>query len=477
MKKASSIPECASSPDIHQRLAELLYPETLQKLRHALSSGLRTALLTGGDAVSRRALAQLALPNARTVSCLSVLIESTRDINILASLLQVCKSTDLILLDLHSDVSANIHALLENRPLPHHAILAEANDPDDVPIELRRVHRLDALISIQPPSISARERTCLELAKILLPHAKTTADNQELADQIIAHTPACGVGALIQASSAYYIAKDGEKLSSFIKAIGNNSPLPYARALLYGDYSGWNAVGGYAGVKKLLVDSIGITITHTDTLNRLGTVAPKGVILHGNSGVGKSLIVKQLVRELPRSISWLYVQSGDIYSRYLGESEERIRHLFKLARNRIPCVIILDDIDLITGTGVERRVLGALLSEMDGVNNKNDGIQIVGTTAKLNSIDAALLRPGRFDRHVLMQLPTQVDRAHIMDVLTRNIPTEDAVSRISEYTDGKTAADLAFLCRKAATVAMQAEENPECVTMEHFKSALKAMHI
>jgi len=443
MKKASSIPECASSPDIHQRLAELLYPETLQKLRYALSSGLRTALLTGGDAVSRRALAQLALPNARAVSCLSVLIESTRDIDILASLLQVCKSTDLILLDLHSDVSANIHALLENRPLPHHAILAEANDPDDVPIELRRVHRLDALISIQPPSISARERTCLELAK-----------------------------------------------SSFIKAIGNNSPLPYARALLYGDYSGWNAVGGYAGVKKLLVDSIGITITHTDTLNRLGTVAPKGVILHGNSGVGKSLIVKQLVRELPRSISWLYVQSGDIYSRYLGESEERIRHLFKLARNRIPCVIILDDIDLIsanrdtdedggtgTGTGVERRVLGALLSEMDGVNNKNDGIQIVGTTAKLNSIDAALLRPGRFDRHVLMQLPTQVDRAHIMDVLTRNIPTEDAVSRISEYTDGKTAADLAFLCRKAATVAMQAEENPECVTMEHFKSALKAMHI
>lgn len=147
------------------------------------------------------------MPSAHTVSCLSVLVEPA---GLLRSLLEVCKTSDLILLDLHTDVSANIHALLESRSTSHdYAILAETNDPDDVPIELRRAHRLDALISIQAPSIAARKETCLELAKILMPNAESTAEISQLADQIIAHTPACGVGALIQASAAYYIARDG----------------------------------------------------------------------------------------------------------------------------------------------------------------------------------------------------------------------------------------------------------------------------
>ena len=481
---SQSPPSCSPPPQAYLQIASVLYADTLTELRDAVTIGSRTVLLTGSDSISRRALATLALPNAHIASCLSALLQSSKSSPVLLSLIDVAREKALILHDV--DESTALPALLGLFDVAPRTfgILATANQPTDVSVQLRRVHRLDALVHVRAPSTNARTEAARVVAKLL----GNDADSR-LAHKIGSAAPVCGVGAFTVAAAAYYTAPKENAINAFLTAAPRASPLPYASVLSSDKVIGMNAVGGYEDVKKLLIDALGVDEKREATMKRLGVRPPRGVLLHGTRGVGKTTLARAMAAQTPTRV-WLYVPCGDIYSRYLGESEARVRKLFSHARECAPCVVVLDDVDALAvnremedegGTGVERRVLGALLAEMDGVNTLGrDGVQVLACTAKVESIDKAILRPGRFDRIIKVGLPTLQDRIEILKVVAMRMPVgrngEDkirALEKVARRTEGKTGADLGSVCRRAALYAMAESEKPDVVLERHLIKAVE----
>ena len=477
---------------MYQRLAAVLYADTLTELCDAVTTGSRTALLTGADSASRRALAALALPDAHTASCLSALLQPPASPPVLLALIDVAREKPLILHDAHEAAAVPaLVGLLDVAPRTF-GILATAAQPGDVAAQLRRVHRFDAHVHVRTPSSKARAQAARLVAELLDKGA-----GSELADKLVSAAPVSGVAAFAAAATAYYTAPPEQAVDALLAAAPRGSPLPYASVLSREKDNGLLSVGGYEDVKRLLLDAVGVDAAREATMKRLGVRPPRGVLLHGARGVGKSALARAVAAETPTR-TWLYVACGDVYSRYLGESEARVRLLFAHARECAPCVVVLDDVDALAadreqedmgGTGVERRVLGALLAEMDGVNTAaEDGVQVLACTARLDAIDGAILRPGRFDRIIAVRLPNERERVEILKVVARKMPvavTESVVDgdeekrvvfqKVANRTEGRTGADLAAICRRAAIFAMAESESPKVVLERHFIQAVQEL--
>lgn len=257
----------------------------------------------------------------------------------------------------------------------------------------------------------------------------------------------------------------------------------------------YDDIGGLGDAVKKIREMVELPLRHPELFKRLGVEAPKGVLLHGPPGTGKTMLAKAVAGET--SSNFISIGGPEIVSKFYGESEGKLREIFKEAEENAPSIIFIDEIDSIAPkreevTGEEeRRIVAQLLSLMDGLNSRGK-VVVIGATNRPNSIDEALRRPGRFDREIEIGIPDRDGRHEILMIHTRGMPLADDVDLdwLADRTHGYSGADLSALTKEAAMAALrrvlpdvdlEAEEIPRevlnkiSVTKDDFKSALRDM--
>lgn len=214
-------------------------------------------------------------------------------------------------------------------------------------------------------------------------------------------------------------------------------------------------VGGLQSVLQKIREMVELPLKHPILFETLGIEPPKGVLIHGPPGVGKTLIARAVANET--QATFITINGPEVMSKYYGESEKRLRTIFKQAEEQAPTIIFLDEIDALapsreSATGeVERRVVAQLLALMDGMSGRGQVI-VIGATNRVNSVEPALRRPGRFDREIEIGVPNIEGRFNILQIHTRGMPLADDVNihTYASMTHGMVGADLAALTREAA---------------------------
>ncbi|WP_292425311.1 CDC48 family AAA ATPase [Methanoregula sp.] len=219
-------------------------------------------------------------------------------------------------------------------------------------------------------------------------------------------------------------------------------------------------IGGLKDELQRLRETIELPLRHPELFQKLGIEPPKGVLLYGPPGTGKTLIAKAVASE--SGAHFISIAGPEVISKYYGESEQRLREVFEEARENAPSIIFIDELDSIAPrredvTGeVERRVVAQLLTMMDGLEERGQ-VVVIGATNRVDAIDAALRRPGRFDREIEIGVPGEPDRIDILKIHTRGMPlAEDVnIATLAQQTHGFVGADLAALAREAAIRALR----------------------
>jgi transitional endoplasmic reticulum ATPase len=219
-------------------------------------------------------------------------------------------------------------------------------------------------------------------------------------------------------------------------------------------------IGGLKEEIRKIREMVELPLRHPELFERLGIEAPKGVLIHGSPGTGKTLLAKAVANE--SDANFIYVGGPELISKFVGESEERLRQLFREAEENAPSIIFMDEIDAIApkreeATGeVERRMVSQLLALMDGLKARGQVI-VIGATNRPNAIDPALRRPGRFDREIEIGIPDREARREILTIHTRNMPLDKDVDLdyLANATHGYTGADISLLCKEAAMKALR----------------------
>ena len=214
-------------------------------------------------------------------------------------------------------------------------------------------------------------------------------------------------------------------------------------------------IGGLKDEIQKVREMIELPLRHPEIFEKLGIEAPKGILLHGPPGTGKTLLAKAVASE--SNSHFISISGPEIMSKFYGESEARLREIFKEAKEKSPSIIFIDEIDSIAPkreevTGeVERRVVSQLLSVMDGLEARGKVI-VIAATNRPNAIDPALRRPGRFDREIEIKVPDKRGRLEILQIHTHNMPLDQDVDqdKVAAVTHGFVGADLEYLCKEAA---------------------------
>jgi transitional endoplasmic reticulum ATPase len=214
-------------------------------------------------------------------------------------------------------------------------------------------------------------------------------------------------------------------------------------------------IGGLKEEIQKVREMIELPLRHPEIFEKLGIEAPKGILLHGPPGTGKTLLAKAVANET--NAHFVTISGPEIMSKFYGESEARLREIFKESRDKAPSIIFIDEIDSIAPkreevTGeVERRVVSQLLSLMDGLQSRGK-VVVIAATNRPNAIDPALRRPGRFDREIEIKVPDKRGRLEILQIHAHNMPLESDVDqeKIAAVTHGFVGADLEYLCKEAA---------------------------
>ena len=285
---------------------------------------------------------------------------------------------------------------------------------------------------------------------------------------------------LMEDSTEVTVSEESEKAIQVAKGDG-------APSISYED------IGGIKNEVSRLREMIELPLRHPELFKRLGVEAPKGVLLHGPPGTGKTLLAKAVAHET--NANFYTIGGPEIMSKFYGESEERLREVFKKAEENAPAIIFIDEIDSIApkreevSGEVERRVVAQLLSLMDGMSSRGK-VVVIGATNRINAIDPALRRPGRFDREIEIGVPDRDGRLEILQIHTRGMPLEKDVDLgvIANMSHGFVGADLQAVAKEAGIRALRrvlpeidltTENIPSdilkkiVVTMDDFLSVIK----
>jgi transitional endoplasmic reticulum ATPase len=219
-------------------------------------------------------------------------------------------------------------------------------------------------------------------------------------------------------------------------------------------------IGGLGDAVGRVREMIELPLRHPELFKRLGVEAPKGVLLHGPPGTGKTLLAKAVANET--NASFYTIGGPEIMSKYYGESEEKLRNVFQQAEKNAPSIIFIDEIDSIApkreevSGEVERRIVAQLLSLMDGMSSRGK-VVVIGATNRINAIDPALRRPGRFDREIEIGVPDRNGRLEILQIHTRGMPLDKDVNleKLADISHGFVGADLQALSKEAAMRALR----------------------
>lgn len=236
----------------------------------------------------------------------------------------------------------------------------------------------------------------------------------------------------------------------------------------------WADIGALGGIREELVTAIVEPIKNPDIYANVGITAPTGVLLWGPPGCGKTLLAKAVANE--SRANFISVKGPELLNKFVGESERAVRQVFMRARSSIPCVIFFDELDALvprrddTLSEASARVVNTLLTELDGLGSSRQGIYVIAATNRPDIIDPAMLRPGRLETLLFVNLPSPLERVEILHTLVRNLAIEfgEDLRRLAEECEGFSGADLGSLLRRAGYSAIKRRD---AIKYEDFVTA------
>ncbi len=243
----------------------------------------------------------------------------------------------------------------------------------------------------------------------------------------------------------------------------------------------WADIGGLENVKKELKEAIEWPLKQPEIFKQVGIKPPRGIFMFGPPGCGKTLMAKAVATE--SEANFISVKGPELLSKWVGESEKAVREVFRKAKMASPCIIFFDEIDSLTprrggddGAHVVERVVNQLLTEMDGIEELKD-VVVIAATNRPDIVDPALLRPGRFDKMVLIPAPDTASRRRILEVQTKKVPLAKDVDldKLADMTENYSGADLQGLVREAGMFALREDLKAKEVAWKHFEKAMKSV--
>ena len=268
--------------------------------------------------------------------------------------------------------------------------------------------------------------------------------------------------------------------SDFKEALKEVQPSALREVLVQVPDIKWDDIGGLESAKQELQEAVEWPLKYPESFEKFGVRPPRGVLIYGPPGTGKTLLAKAVANE--SDANFIAVKGPELLSKWVGESEKGVREVFRKARQTAPTVIFFDEIDSIASTrggsstdsGVTQRVVNQLLTEIDGLEELQD-VAVIAATNRVDILDPALTRPGRFDRHVKVDDPDENARVAIFKVHTTNMPLAEDVDlqELAKRTDGFVGADIEAVCREAVMLTLRESLESEKVDMKHFNEAMK----
>jgi transitional endoplasmic reticulum ATPase len=375
-------------------------------------------------------------------------------------------------------------------------VIAATNRPHALDPALRRPGRFDREIEIGVPDRDGR----LEILKIHTRHMPLDKDvNLETLADITYGFVGADLEALCKEAAMIVLRKilpelklkEGEpvpkeflerikvKMEDFKEALKTIRPSAMREVLIEVPKVRWEDVGGLEKVKQELKEAVEWPLKFPQMFKRIGVKPPKGILLYGPPGCGKTLLARAVATE--SEANFIAVKGPEIYSKWVGESEKAVREIFRKARQVAPCIIFFDELDAIAprrglevGTRVTEQVLNQILAEMDGLEELTD-VVVIAATNRPDIIDPALLRPGRFDRLILTPPPDEKARLEIFKVHAKGMPLAKGVDlkEFAKRTAGYSGADIAAVCREAAMNALREDKKAKEVKRKHFLKAMQ----
>jgi len=370
-------------------------------------------------------------------------------------------------------------------------VIAATNRPDSIDPAFRRPGRFDREIEIGIPDEEGRleilnihtrgmpveENVNLkQIAKVT--HGFVGADLEVLAKEAAIRSLRKILPEIDLAQdkiSAEILQKIKITSDDFKEALKEVKPSALREVLVEVPNVTWDDVGGLESLKEELHEAIEWPLKYREAIEYVDVAAPKGILLHGPPGTGKTLIAKAIAKMTESN--FISVKGPELLSKWVGESEKGVREIFRKARQAAPCIIFFDEIDALVPTRsgmdsshVSENVVSQILTEIDGLEELND-VLVIGATNRLDIVDSALLRPGRFDRIIEVPKPDAKGRKHIFEIHTKKKPLESDVdlAKIIEMTNGYSGAEIAAVCDRAAFAALRRYVSSEKKSVKEIK--------
>jgi transitional endoplasmic reticulum ATPase len=375
-------------------------------------------------------------------------------------------------------------------------VIGATNIPDSMDPALRRPGRFDREIRIDAPDRDGRKEI-LQIHTRGMPISKD-CDLDKLSDvtygYVGADLAALGREAAMNAMRRYLPEIDLDKpipvdllekmevsLEDFKSAQRGIEPSALREFFIEMPKVKWSDVGGLEKVKQNLKESVEWPLSKPEVFERMGITPPTGILLYGPPGTGKTLLAKAIANE--SKANFISIKGPEVMSKWVGESEKAVRELFKKAKQVAPTIVFLDEIDAIaprrgaySGSHVTESVVNQILTSIDGLESM-EGVIIIGATNRPDILDTSLLRPGRFDRLLLVPAPDTQARLEIFKIHTKKMPLEKDVSLddLANNTEGYTGADIEGLCREAAMLSLRENIKNNKINNENFKKAMDSI--
>ena len=375
-------------------------------------------------------------------------------------------------------------------------VIGATNRPDSLDQALRRPGRFDREIEIGVPDRDERK-------EILEIHTRAMPLNEDVDLDKIAESTHGFVGADLESlckEAAMRVVRriipEINKLDEAIpeetlkKIIVNNDdfrealkeiqPSALREVLVQIPDVKWSDIGGLENAKQELKEAVEWPLKYPDLFKKFHVEPPKGILLYGDPGTGKTLLAKAVASE--SDANFIAIKGPELLSKWVGESEKGVREVFRKARQTAPTIIFFDEIDSIANargmsegsSNVTQSVVNQLLTEIDGMEDLQD-VAIIAATNRPDIIDPGLMRPGRFDRHIKVDTPDEESRLKIFEVHTNEMPLAEDVklSKLAKRTEGYVGADIEAVCREAAMLTLRENMEAEKVDMNAFNEAME----